>query len=214
MRVLIHVVFTIFFTNNAYSSWYCNQVASEWVEHGKTLSACGVGYGKDENEARINAFENAKKEFNNVCGKETSCAGRMVNIDPQKSDCGGKEDGFTCRRLFYFHITDQYATPEEAPIVVAPAEPKIIKEKTEINNIHNEYTIINQPTKIIPRGMAGGNYKQYVRSVGNVQIYETNNRDNHVPGAYLKNPSETDLNHAIKRASRSGAMNRIYIIRD
>lgn len=215
MRYLIHLlIFLIPFT--ARSEWYCNQVASEWLEKGRTLSSCGVGYGKNEDEARVDAFESAKKEFNIVCGKETACAGRVINIDPQKSDCSSEDGKFTCRRLFYFHVTDEFRTVEETPIVVAPTTPvpTTIEKKTEINNIHNNYTIINQPTQVVPRGVAGGvvKYKQFVRSAGPVKIYETNHRGNQ--GIYLTNPSDTDLERAIKRASRAGSMNHIYILRN
>jgi hypothetical protein len=209
MKILI--LLTLIPSTTYSSDWYCKTVASEWVESGKTLSACGVGYGDNENDARLNAFENAKKEFNSVCSKETSCAGRVVNIDPQRGDCNKENDKFTCHRLFHFYITDEFRTPEETPIVVAPG-PTIIKEKTEINNIHNSYTIINQPVKIMKRDKASeGNYATLVRTAGGVRVYETNHRGNQ--GVYLTNPSDSDIESAIKRGSRGGEMNRIYILR-
>lgn len=196
---------------NAHSAWYCNEVASEWVEQGKTLSSCGVGYGKDENEARLNAFENAKKEFNTVCGKETSCAGRVVNIDPQRADCNMMDGQFTCHRLFHFYITAEYAV-QDTPVVEKEVVTEIRQMKTEINNISNSYTIIQQPAPKVIKSNETYKFKQFLRRVGSVSIYETNHRGNQ--GVYLTNPSDTEMEQAIKRASRTGAMNHIYIIRN
>lgn len=208
-----HLVLVLILINSleAHSAWYCNQVASEWTENGKTLSACGVGYGKDENEARLDAFENAKMEFKNVCGKETSCAGRRVNIEPQRSECSPTEEGFTCRRLFNFLVTDVTMEIEATPIVVAPVAPAV-PSKTEINNFNNSYTIINQPTKVIKQDGKDFKFKRFVRSVGSVSIYETNYRGHQ--GIILTNPADYEIEQAIKRASKTGSMNQIYIMRN
>src|ERR1022692_4873379 len=93
---------------NAYAGgWYCNQVASEWVEEGKVLRACGIGKGDDENTARQDASNSARKEFDLICNKDTSCSNKVINIDPQRTECSEDDDGFTCHRLFNYHITDR-----------------------------------------------------------------------------------------------------------
>jgi hypothetical protein len=194
------------------SAWYCEQVASAWVDQGKILSACGVGHGSDENEARINAFENAKTEFGKVCGEETLCSNRAVNIDPQRSDCQASDKGYTCNRLFYFHITNEKigltkSEKDMADRIRGNQEP-VVKEVTNIQNI----TVINNNTLSNPKLKSKDKFSHYVRSVGNVQIYETNHRGHH-GGFILRNPSQDQLDRTIKLASK-GTANRVYILRD
>ena len=211
MRFLL-IILILSVSHPTFGAWYCNQVASEWMEKGKSLSACGVGYGRDENEARLDAFENAKKEFNTVCGKETGCSDKIVNIDPQKSDCNAIPIGHTCRRLFYFHITDVAIPPTPASTVAREIAGKVENILYETNNIQNHITVVNNPIKVVPRGTTAEKYKMFLRSVGGVTIYETNSME--YQGVYLTNPSDSDLEREIKRASKSGAMNRIYIMRN
>jgi hypothetical protein len=225
MKTLFCLIFLLPNITHA-QGWYCDQVASAWVEEGKILSTCGYGTGSDENMAKTVAFENAKVEFKKVCGKETSCANRVVNIDPQRSDCKKTEDGVECKRLFYFHITSEYREVKEPE---APKPAPVIKNynTTNVNNIShqhehfNTYNVTQQPLKVInqiipvdkdkdPRAKISP-FRNYIRTVGNISIYETNSMS--YQGIYLKNPSESEIDQAIKRASRGG-MNRIYILRN
>lgn len=225
MKILLSLIFLI--PSPLYAQgWYCDQVASAWVQEGKILSSCGYGTGPDENTAKTVAFENAKIEFKKVCSKETSCSNRVVNIDPQRSDCKKTEDGVECRRLFYFHITSEYREVKEPE---APKPAPVIKNysTTNVNNIthqhqhdyHNTYNITEQPVKVInniipvdpnDKRTKVEPYSHYLRSVGQVKIYETNSRTYH--GVYLTNPSDYELESAIKRASKGGALKNIYII--
>jgi hypothetical protein len=226
MRILLILILLI--PNVSYSSWYCDQVASEWVEEGKILSSCGYGTGPDENIAKTVAFENAKVEFKKVCSKGTFCANKVVNIDPQRSDCKKTDDGVECRRLFYFHIS-QVQRDNSDDEEDNKNRPPLIQNynTTNVNNItheHKHFNTINvspQPTKVInrivpvdkdkdPRAKVAP-YRNHVRSVGNVSIYETNSRQ--YPGVYLRNPSQGDIDRVVKRASRGGA-NHIYILRN
>ena len=217
MKVLYALI--LFLPLKANAGWYCNQVASAWLEEGRILSTCGIGYGKDEEEARVNAFESAKREFRSVCSEATSCANKVFNIDPQKSECSfdGK---FTCRRLFYFHISNDVAPKKDVPppkVIIRTVEiptpvpvTTVVEVPTthNINNIQNHYTIIQQPQA--PRGvLAFPKFRQFIRSVGPVKIYSTNSREYH--GVYLFNPSESDIETAIIRSSKSGRSDNIYI---
>jgi hypothetical protein len=226
MKTLLCLIF--FIPSKLYAQgWYCDQVASAWVQEGKILSTCGYGTGPDENMAKTVAFENAKVEFKKVCSKETSCSNKVVNIDPQRSDCKKTEDGVECRRLFYFHITDEYREVKEAE---APKPAPVIKNysTTNVNNIthqhqydyHNTYNITENPVKVInqivpvdaskDKRAKVATFKNYIRSVGQVKLYETNSRE--FMGVYLVNPSDFQIEDAIKRASKGGALKDIYII--
>lgn len=196
--------------------WYCEKVASEWLDPGLKLSVCGVGQGLDEAEARDKAFDNAKIEFSKVCSEDTTCGKRAVNIAPQRSDCRVKGPTHVCHRLFHFFITDERRENVFSPSNIPKEIPATVVHKNilqrEIHN-HNQITIVNHPKEVIPMSKnKNEKYAHFVRSVGSVSIYETNHRGHQ--GVYLTNPSEKDLEIAIKRASKSGALNRIYILRN
>ena len=226
LNLLLNVLLLIF-SFPSFSSWYCDNVASAWVEEGKILSICGYGTGPDENISKVVAFENAKIEFKKVCGKETACANRIVNIDPQRTDCKKTEDGVECRRLFYFHITNEYREVKD-PEPTKPIPTIKNYNTTNVNNIshqhdyHNTYNINQHPVKVINQIVPVDKnndsrakvapYRNFVRAVGPVRIYQTNSRS--FQGVYLNNPSDQDLEIAIKRASKSGAMNYLYILND
>ena len=150
MKTLLLI--SILFSSLSYAAgegWYCEKVASAWLEQGRILSACGIGTGEDENEARLDAYLNAKKEFEAVCNKDTTCANKVVNIDPKRTDCVQKGGQFVCHRLFNYYITDterKPALPEKGPEQeVKRITTKVIHEKTEYttNNYINQY--ITQP---------------------------------------------------------------------
>ena len=84
------------------SNWYCTEVASE--KDGNTIRACGVGSGKDENEARTSAFNNAKNEFSNICSESADCKNRKITVSPQRTACEPYEAGYKCYRLIEFTI--------------------------------------------------------------------------------------------------------------
>jgi hypothetical protein len=187
-----------------HANWYCEQVASAWVEEGKILATCGSGKAKDESEAKIKAFENANDEFQKICGKQTICGTKVVNIDPQRSDCKKIGDHYSCKRLFYFHITTRDKKELDAP-------PAVIQNITNHNynqTIHQPIKVIKERVKIVDKDNA---FKRFLRSDGHVQIYETNQRGH--PGYYLINPSSYEIESAIKRA-KSGTMNKIFILRE
>ncbi len=198
------------------SAWYCEKVSSEWMEKGITLQSCGIGYGEDENAARLDAFNNAKKEFENVCNEDSSCSNNIVNIDPQRTTCDKAAKGFVCHRLVYYHITDK-----KRQVVTKPSEPTVIEIKTveqptviNENNtnhivIHKHYNTIKQATF---QGKEFKPYRTYLRNVNGVSIYETNSRQ--YTGVHLVNPSDSEIDRAIKRGSTSGGMNAIYIHRN
>jgi hypothetical protein len=199
------------------SGWYCQEVASSWLEQGVTLQSCGIGYGSDENEARLDAFNNAKKEFENVCNKDTNCANNVVNIDPQRTSCDRKDDKVICHRLVNYHITKIKRQESSAPnpeLKVIEIKTVVTETPTIINNtnhivVHEHYNTYKNATF---KGDEFKAYKTYVRTVNGVSIYETNSRS--YQGIHLDNPSESEIASAVKRGSSSGGMPVIYIHRN
>lgn len=221
MKKLI-ILLTLLLPATSNASWYCDKVASEWTDQGKILKACGIGKGEDENSARIAAYNNARKEFDLVCNKDTSCANKVINIDPQRSECSEKDGEYVCHRLYYYHITNEDRRPDEIREGRKDPEPKIIKTKTEINNYHNTYNsyITVQPAVAVQapsspslnseRGSSNPRpYRTFIRQSGRVSIYATNSRA--YQGTYLTNPSEEEIERAITRGNRSGGVNAVYI---
>jgi len=205
MRIYIIFLALFFKPISAYGGWYCDQVASEWLDKGKILQSCGIGIGADENEARLMAFNNARKEFDLVCNRDTTCANRVVNIDPYRSACNPTKDGFICHRLFYYYITSE----ERKPV----AKEEVIKQ--EVRTIETRVTNIYHPViirEIIRDGKKVDNsYRNLIRMSGRVSVYSTNSRK--YQGVYLKNPSESEIESAIRRNQSSG-QSAIYILGD
>ena len=234
------LVLLMFLSMNSYAAgWYCSEVASEWMDKGKILSTCGIGIGFTENEARLNAYKNSRKEFDLICGKGTTCANKVIAIDPQRTACTQDGEQYTCHRLFWYHITNKVNPPPE---IIKPKE-KIklvdpVKKEEEfgatkpnsepslVQNIYNQSYIVFQPPaepKVgPPRQSTPQNiepprqpaqekhsYKTFIRRAGGVSIYQTNSRE--YQGVYLTNPENYELEAAITRGNRSGNMNVIYI---
>lgn len=199
MKLLLLLV-TLSFTDALAEGWYCAEVASEWLERGKILQACGIGKGADENTARLDAFNNARKEFELVCNKDTTCSNRVINIEPQRSDCIFKANGFICNRLFYYHISDL----ERRPTV--QEEPK-----QEVKQITNIYYTIKQEVRVMnsDNKKTEAPYRTLIRTSGRVNVYSTNSRQ--YQGSYLVNPTPEELESAIRRGNQ-GSITAIYIL--
>jgi hypothetical protein len=215
-----NLIVLLLLSNNAYATgWYCQSVASEWVEEGKTLRACGIGKGGDENTARQDASNNARKEFDLVCNKDTLCANKAINIDPQRSECTEDDEGFTCHRMFNYHITNEERKREA--VIVTPAvryneddEPAVVEKKIEVrhfrnvtNNNTNYITVQPVIQTIVKSNSVKGkdSYRTFIRSVNGVTIYSTNSRQ--YQGVYLTNPSDSE----IERATKRGGLNAVYL---
>jgi hypothetical protein len=84
-------------------NWYCKQVASE-RQGSTTINSCGIGMGKDENEARTNALDNAQKEFLKVCGLSDDCKNHKISASPERTTCEKSDRTYKCYRLIVFSI--------------------------------------------------------------------------------------------------------------
>ena len=105
-------------------NWFCKENASQ--RRGNSIYSCGVGLGKDENEARVRAFDNATAEFSKVCHASDDCNGHEISADPKRTTCAPDgRDKFKCYRLVVFAIgrltdkalvLDQLSLPEISKI--------------------------------------------------------------------------------------------------
>src|SRR5271154_1053759 len=80
--------FLIFFPNSsafASDAWICQEAAS--IKDGNEVLACGVGEGENEAQARIDALEKAKAEFNEICDQSVDCRGRETVVTPLRNTC-------------------------------------------------------------------------------------------------------------------------------
>ena len=107
-------------TATASESWFCTEAASS--REGSTIQACGIGAGKDEAEARAQAFDAAKAEFDRVCQLSIDCVGHATTVEPRRTSCEQTGDSNRCHRLLVFHILPNAPSPE--PIAEAKVEPK------------------------------------------------------------------------------------------
>ena len=83
-------------------TWLCTEESSQLING--TIQACGVASGRDENEARSRAFDNAKAEFDKVCNASDSCRGHIIDADPKRTTCEPQKEGFKCYRAVEFQI--------------------------------------------------------------------------------------------------------------
>lgn len=135
-----YLLFILCFSTSGYAAdWYCREVASQWAEKGKVLAVCGIGSGSSEDAARLNAYNSAQKEFSGVCHRNTTCGTRVVNVDPQRSQCDLKKGVFVCYRLFYYHITSQ----ERKDVNVLN-----VKVYNQVHNHYNTTVIKQAPARV------------------------------------------------------------------
>lgn len=101
--------------------WLCTSEASQ--KRDTTILACGIGHAGDENGARAQAFENAKKEFDRICTISDDCRGRKISVVPNRTACEQKGASVTCRRLLSFQIGEEDANaPHIQPLDPIPVE--------------------------------------------------------------------------------------------
>lgn len=96
---------TLILATKAHANWFCEEGSSQKL--GSTIETCGVGTGLDENQARVNAFENAKLEYSLVCNESSDCKDHKVTVTPKRTSCEKSLHGFTCWRMLAYEISDE-----------------------------------------------------------------------------------------------------------
>lgn len=101
----IFIIFILLFSNStcqAMDTWLCTEESS--LRQGNSIYACGVGTGKDENQARVSAFEHAKHEFQRICSLSYDCKGHEIDVFPKRTTCERGKKQYRCYRLIVFNI--------------------------------------------------------------------------------------------------------------
>lgn len=102
LQLILSLVFTLLLGVANAEDWLCKNESSQLVDG--ALQACGIGEGKDENEARAKAFENARAEFIRVCDASDTCKGRLVSVEPKRTTCEMQAKGNRCYRMVVFNV--------------------------------------------------------------------------------------------------------------
>jgi hypothetical protein len=99
-----YVGFLLFFLSlNVHAdNWLCTEESSQRV--GSEINACGIGTGISEDEARTEAFNNSKAEFDRVCNASADCKNHEVTLTPMRTTCEVKNFVYTCQRLVVYSI--------------------------------------------------------------------------------------------------------------
>lgn len=119
MKYLLLILSILFFIDLAHAEWFCSSVSTE--KNGNTYLSCGIGQGPDEAEARANALIVAKTEFKAVCVGSSDCEGREVSIQPERTTCIKKDEGYSCHRMVIFTVGEP---KDEKKLEESKSEPK------------------------------------------------------------------------------------------
>lgn len=94
----------VMLANSALASehWLCKEATS--LRRGNDIEACGVATNADLSIAKNLAFDNAKSEFNKVCGNSADCYGHQISVNPKRTTCDTFNGAYTCYRLLEFNI--------------------------------------------------------------------------------------------------------------
>lgn len=82
--------------------WICKEESLQ--RSGDSYHACGIGYGPNEAQARMQAFMAAKNEFNQACSVSDDCIDHAVTLDPGRTTCEPSSQGYKCYRLEIFNV--------------------------------------------------------------------------------------------------------------
>lgn len=89
----------------AREDWLCTEASSQ--RRGDSIYSCGIGSGKDENTARLNAFDNSKREFTKICDASDDCKGHEISVKPERTACDENAGQVKCYRLIVFSIGEK-----------------------------------------------------------------------------------------------------------
>lgn len=106
-------------------TWLCTSQASK--VQGSSILACGVGLGKDEEQARAKAFDAAKAEFDRICQASSTCKDRPFTLEPKRTTCDQDGGGWKCYRLLAYSISETGPSISGKPSI----NPKIKKGMTK-----------------------------------------------------------------------------------
>lgn len=105
MKKILLLMFLMCPDIQASDEWMCSESASQ--RDGNIVSACGTGIGADEGQARLAAFDNAKAEFDRICGSSSDCGNHKYVAEPKRTTCGQEGSHYKCYRLVLYAIGEE-----------------------------------------------------------------------------------------------------------
>ncbi|MCR9204805.1 MAG: hypothetical protein NXH75_09520, partial [Halobacteriovoraceae bacterium] len=112
MRLKIFFLFLfLHFSANTKAGWLCHEASS--MREGRILTTCGIGYGKNEAQARENALEKAYKELDSICDRSVDCKNQELYIEPLRNECLFEGKQHKCYRGITATITKRKRPKEK-----------------------------------------------------------------------------------------------------
>lgn len=122
---MLALILSLFSVAQASENWLCVTQASK--VQGTTVLACGVGSGKDEDQARTNAFNSAKLEFERICSASNDCEPKNYAVEPKRTTCDQDGSEWKCYRLLAYAFQSVRPSKDGKP----SRNPKIKKGMTK-----------------------------------------------------------------------------------
>ena len=104
MKLLI-IFFTSLFVQSSHAAWLCTEASS--LAENDYFYSCGVAVSPELYQARKQALNNAKDEFNSFCDESYNCKNNEYIITPLRTDCKKKNNQFTCYRGLQYRVLDK-----------------------------------------------------------------------------------------------------------
>ncbi len=118
---LSFVIMALLSNAAAGEDWLCTEEASQ--RRGNTINACGVATATTEAAARLQAFYNARAEFEAVCEGCTA-----AYVEPRRTQCEALDDGHRCYRLIAFEVAELKTAPVATPTLrLGISQPTLVR---------------------------------------------------------------------------------------
>jgi hypothetical protein len=131
--------------------WFCTEGSS--YRTGTTLHACGIGLGKDEQQARTAAFDAAMAEFLQQGGQRD-----MVELEAKRTSCSYKNETWICYRMVDFYEKEmpeavkRYVTSTKK-IYIAPSDEQLPTGKILLSMSKKQVRqVMDKPTSVMTIG--------------------------------------------------------------
>lgn len=98
--VLIQII-----SMSVHAEWFCDTQSSE--RNGDQITTCGIGKSESEQDARNEAFDAAKNEFNKLCKSDAECRNKDAVITPKRTECTKSGESYKCVRALSFQIVER-----------------------------------------------------------------------------------------------------------
>lgn len=127
------IILSLLVYSNSHASWLCREASS--LAENDYFYSCGVASSDSLNDARRNALNNAKEEFNTFCDESYNCKNNEYIITPLRTDCTKKSNVFTCYRGIQYRLLDKKR--EHSTMSLFQLKAEIIRKEKELSKIND-----------------------------------------------------------------------------